>query len=174
MCLSQYVSITDMMKTDGKKAYRSLSMRSIFRYMMEEGYYPTFEKSCIMFNIADNTAVVEYEEGILSVRIFFSIDKENTNLFLKASNGSMLSTFLVRPIILDEKESIMFSCETICDTLSELRKFFPRLLEMLIEGLEMHKAEMKDILIANQIADTAMPASEEYFPETGISRKILS
>ena len=174
MCLSMSVSKTDTMKTNGMKAYGSLSLRSIFRYMMEEGYYPTFEKNCIMFSIADNTAVVEYEEGILSIRIFFAIDKESSSLFLKASNGAMLSTFLVRPIIMDERESIMFSCETICDTLTELRKFFPRLLERLIEGLEMHKAEMKDMLIARQLADTAMPAPEEYFPETGISRNILS
>jgi hypothetical protein len=51
----------------------SLNMRSIFRCMMEEGYYPVYENTHITFGLEDNLAVVEYEEGILSVRLFFSI-----------------------------------------------------------------------------------------------------
>ena len=52
-----------------------LSMRSMFRCLMEEGYYPTFEQTHIQFGLDDNIAVVEYEEGVLSVRLFFSIEE---------------------------------------------------------------------------------------------------
>ena len=54
--------------------------------MMEDGYYPVFEQTHIQFGMDDNIAVVEYEEGILSVRLFFSIDEEAYDLFLEACN----------------------------------------------------------------------------------------
>ena len=62
-------------------------MRSIFQCMMEGGYRPSYEKNHILFNIEDNIGVVEYEEGILSVRIFFSIEEGASELFLVASNA---------------------------------------------------------------------------------------
>ena len=59
---------SDTMKTDsGKKTEAgrgSLTMRSIFRCMMEEGYYPEYEKTHILFGMDSDTAVVEYEEGM--------------------------------------------------------------------------------------------------------------
>ena len=48
---------------------------------MEEGYYPTFEKTHIQFGLDDNIAVVEYEERVVSVRLFFSIDEEAYELY---------------------------------------------------------------------------------------------
>ena len=105
---------------------KNLDMRSIFRCMMEEGYYPTFEKTHILFDLADNTAVVEYEEGVLSVRIFFSIDEEAYDLFLEASNAVMMDTFMVKPAVLDDMKNIMFSCEIPCDTAKEFRKFLQK------------------------------------------------
>jgi hypothetical protein len=67
-------------KRDKTKSGRTLTMRSIFRCMMEDGYYPTFEKTHIQFDMDDNIAVVEYEEGILAVRLFFSIEEDITTL----------------------------------------------------------------------------------------------
>ena len=93
-----------------------LSMRSMFRCMMEEGYYPTFEQTHIQFGLDDNIAVVEYEEGVLSVRLFFSIEEEAYEIFLEASNMMMIETFAVKPVILEDMKNIMFSCEMRCDT----------------------------------------------------------
>ena len=73
-----------------------LNMRSIFRCMMEDGYYPTFEKTHILFSIDDNTAVVEYEEGVISIRIFYSIQEEIYDYFLEVSNTTMAETFIVK------------------------------------------------------------------------------
>ena len=73
-----------------KKKKSSLTMRSMFKAMMEGGYYPTFNKTHILFNMEDNIGVVEYEEGILSVRLFFTIEEEAYDLFLEASNSAML------------------------------------------------------------------------------------
>ena len=70
-------------------------MRVIFRCMMEDGYYPTYEGTHILFNVDDNTAVLEYEEGILSIRIFFSIEEDAYDLFLEASNAMMMESFIV-------------------------------------------------------------------------------
>ena len=77
-------------------------MRSIFQCMMEGGYRPSYEKNHILFNIEDNIGVVEYEEGILSVRIFFSIEEGASELFLVASNAAMSETFIVKPVILED------------------------------------------------------------------------
>ena len=91
-------------------------MRVIFRCMMEEGYYPSYENTHILFNVEDNVAVLEYEEDILSIRIFFSIDEDAYDLFLEASNAAMFESYIVKPVIMDNMENIMFSCEILCDT----------------------------------------------------------
>ena len=140
---------------------------------MEDGYYPTFEKTHILFDLADNTAVVEYEEGVLSVRIFFSIDEEAYDLFLEASNAVMMDTFMVKPAVLDDMKNIMFSCEIPCDTAKEFRKFFPRCIQLLQEGLRAHKSEMRRMILADQVASKAIPATDES-QLTVIRPKIVS
>ena len=141
-----------------------LDMRSIFRCMMEEGYYPTYEKTHILFNIDDNTAVVEYEEGVLSIRLFFSIEEEAYDLFLEASNATMTETFLVKPAILDDMKNIMFSCEMICGTLREFRKLLPRGTRYLKEAIAVHKSQMKRLIQAEKISSATISASEETYP----------
>lgn len=155
---------------------RSLTMRSIFRNMMEGGYYPTFNKTHILFEHDDNIAVLEYEEGILSVRLFFTIDEEAYDLFLEASNASMLDTFIVKPVILDDMTTIMFSCETFCDTLHEFKKLFPRCLHLMDEAIVSHKKEMKKLVTEEEAAAKTIPASDDWTPLAGTSKshKILS
>ncbi len=126
----------------------TLTMRTLFRYMMEEGYYPQYEKTHILFEIDDNTGVVQYQEDILTIRLFFTIDEDAYNLFLEASNATMVETFTVKPVILEDRFNIMFSCEIICDNLRDLRRFFPRGIERIREALEVHKAEMKKAISA--------------------------
>lgn len=170
--------ISDMEKKNNKAAAgrSSLNMRSIFRCMMEEGYYPTFEKTHIQFGIDDNIGVVEYEENILSIRLFFSIEEDVYDLFLEASNAAMMETYIVKPVILDDMKNIMFSCEIMCDTLREFRKFFPRGIERLNEALMMHKAEMKKLLLAEEVAGAKIPATDDIASMTGTSksRKVVS
>lgn len=150
----------------------SLTMRSIFRCMMEDGYYPTFEKTHILFNLDDNVAVVEYEEKVLSVRLFFTIDEEIYDLFLEASNSTMSETFMVKPAVLDDMKNIMFSCEIFCDTPREFKKFFPRCIAQLREALMVHKADMKKLILAEEVASSAFPAAEDF--GIGSSAKVLS
>lgn len=153
---------------------KNLDMRSIFRCMMEDGYYPTFEKTHILFDLSDNTAVVEYEEGVLSVRIFFSIDEDAYDLFLEASNAVMMDTFMVKPAVLDDMKNIMFSCEIPCDTAKEFRKFFPRCIERLTETLMMHKAEMKRLILAENVSSATISAAEDTFIMSSKRLKPLS
>jgi len=150
----------------------SLNLRSIFRCMMEEGYYPTFEKTHIQFGLDDNIAVVEYEEGVASVRLFFSIEEDAYELFLEASNATMVETFAVKPAILDDMKNIMFSCEMLCENLREFRKFLPWAVDRLNEALTVHKAEMKRLVLAGEVAARTVPATEEFV--TGTGRKLLS
>ncbi|MBR5836824.1 MAG: hypothetical protein IKY66_11810 [Bacteroidales bacterium] len=126
-----------------KKHGRSLDIRGIFRCMMEKGYDPIYERGHILFNLDNNIAVVEYEEGVLSVRLFFSIDKELYSMFLKADNETMLKAFIVKPVIIDDLHNLMFSCEILCDTVREFRKFFPRTIDLLRESLYLHRNEMR-------------------------------
>ena len=151
-----------------KKKKSSLTMRSMFKAMMEGGYYPTFNKTHILFNMEDNIGVVEYEEDILSVRLFFTIEEEAYDLFLEASNSAMLETFAVKPVVMDDMKTIMFSCETLCDTLNEFRRHFPRCISLLEESLSSHKAEMKKLVLAEEAISKKIPATDDYSSMTGI------
>ena len=129
----------------------SLNLTSIFRCMMEGGYYPIYEKTHIVFGLDDNLAVVEYEEGILSVRLFFGIEEDSYSLFLEASNSTMQKAFAVKPVVLDDMKNLMFSCEMLCGTVREFRKFFPRSLELLRRALKLHRTEMKKLILAEEL-----------------------
>ena len=144
-----------------KTGQSSLNMRVIFRCMMEDGYYPTFENNHILFNIEDNTAVLEYEEDILSIRIFFSIEEDEYDLFLEASNAAMLESFIVKPVIMDNMKNIMFSCEMMCGTLREFRRFLPRGIQYLKDAIITHKIQMKQLILAEKISSAAISAAEE-------------
>lgn len=140
--------------------------------MMEDGYYPVFEQDHIQFGMDDNIAVVEYEEDILSVRLFFSIEEEAYDLFLEASNMTMLETFCIKPAVLDDMTDIMFSCEICCDNIRDFRRFFPRACDRLREALAVHKSKMKKLILASEVANATLPAKDESM--TGSGRKLLS
>ncbi len=141
---------------------QTLNMRSIFRYMMEEHYYPKYEKTHITFDIDDNIGVVQYQEGILTIRVFFSIDLEAYRLFLEASNSTMVETFVVKPAIIEEGGNIMFSCEIMCDNLRELRKFLPRGIDRIREALVVHKAEMKKAIMSDSLSSGAIATGDSF------------
>lgn len=153
---------------------KPLNLRSIFRCMMEEGLYPKYEKTHIIFDLDDNIAVVEYEEDILSIRLFFSIEEDAYDLFLEASNSTMTETFAVKPAILDDMNHIMFSCEMMCDNMRELRKFLPRGIKRLQECMSIHKEEMKKLILAENVSSVAISAVEDTFIPSSKTSKLLS
>lgn len=125
---------------------KEIILRKIFRYLMENGYAPTFEKTHILFDAGGNTLVMEYEEGFMSLRLFFSIEEDEYENFLEASNSCMQSVFLVRPVVLDDRKTLMFSCENICETYSDFERFFPKMMNVLDESLKIHKFLMTLLL----------------------------
>ena len=157
-----------------QKMETKLNMRSIFRCMMEDGYYPTFEKTHILFSIDDNTAVVEYEEGVISIRIFYSIQEEIYDFFLEVSNITMAETYIVKPVILDDRKNIMFSFEMICGTIREFRKYFPLGIERLTETIQMHKNEMKRLILTKKVSPATISAAEDTFITSSKGLKPLS
>ena len=140
--------------------------------MMEDGYYPTFENTHIQFGLDGNIAVVEYEEDVLAIKLFFTIDEEAYDLFLEASNMTMLETFCVKPAVLVDMTNLMFSCEMFCDNVRDLRRFLPRACDRLKGSLTAHKAEMKKLILASEVANSTLPAKDESM--TGSVRKVLS
>jgi len=86
----------------------------------------------------------------------------------------MLDTYTVKSAILDDMTNIMFSCEIMCDNLREFRKFFPRAVDRLSEALVTHKAEMKKLILANEVVSRTIPATEESMAGISKTRKILS
>lgn len=157
-----------------QKMGTKLNMRSIFRCMMEDGYYPTFEKTHILFSIDDNTAVVEYEEGVISIRIFYTIHEEIYDFFLEVSNITMAETYIVKPVILDDRKNIMFSFEMICGTIREFRKYFPLGIERLTETIQMHKNEMKRLILTKKVSPATNSAAEDTFITSSKGFKPLS
>lgn len=153
----------------------SLTMRRIFTYMMENGYLPTFEDDYILFDINDNTSVLDYEDGVLTLRTFYTIDKEGYEIFLEASNYAMLKSSMIKPVIMEDMKSIMFSCETFCDNMGDFRRFFPRMVDYTEKGLEVHKNEMRELIKATEMMTRKIPAIDDQVVETGMSRsKLLS
>lgn len=151
-----------------------MKLRGIFRIMMEMGYYPEFEQTHIQFCLDDNIVIVEYDEGILRVRLFFSIEEEAYDLFLEASNMTMLETYAVKPAILDDMKNIMFSCEFPCDGVRDFRRFFPRATDLLMDALKVHKAQMKRLILATEVASATIPATEDSMAGTVTRHKVLS
>lgn len=164
------------MNTYDNKKGPSLAMRNIFKYMMENGYEPTFEDNYILFNIEDNTSVLEYDNELLTVRTFFTIEDDEYDMFLEASNMAMLKTFMMKPVIMEDMRSIMFSCETICQNLNDFKRFLPKLVEYTKQGLSTHKNEMRELLKATEmLKNKNIPAIEDQIIETGKTRnKLLS
>lgn len=155
---------------------KELAMRNIFRHMMENGYDPVYQDSYIMFDMDDNTSVLEYDGEILSIRTFFTIDEEEYDMFLEASNYAMINTKMIKPVIMENMTNIMFSCETLCDNMADVKRFLPKMVKLSKEGLKAHKNEMRELLQTTNIMSQKMPASEDSFFETGRSPrgKLLS
>lgn len=156
-----------MKRQSDKKTGRSLNMTGIFRCMMEGGYYPIYEMTHIVFGLDDNLATVEYEDGILAVRLFFSIEKDTYPIFLEAANETMMKEYIVKPVVLDDMKNLMFSCEIMCDNIREFRRFFPRSIELLREALSRHRTEMKRLLLAQELASKTIPATDDWSPAAG-------
>lgn len=113
----------------------SLSLIDICRCMMEDGYYPVYRKTYITFSIGDDTAVLEYDQGILSIKVFFSIDDEYSEIFLTAANTIMQSSPTIKSLMDEDGKNITFSCETFCDTKRGFRKFLPWMISRMKEAL---------------------------------------
>lgn len=154
----------------------TLTMTSIFQCMMEEGFYPIYEKTHIIFGLDDNQAVVEYEDGIASVRLYFSIEEDMYDLFLEAANETMMKTFGVKPVVTPDIKNLMLSCEILCDSQKEFRKFFPRCIKLIKEALKVHKMEMKRLLLAEDLisANNQTPDDYLHLAERSGIHKVLS
>ena len=139
-----------------------MNIVSICRAMMEDGFYPHLEKNHVLFNIDDNLATLEYEAGIMTVRIFFSIDEDSYEMFLKAGNATMTGTIGVKPVVLSEKKILMFSSETMCDTLKEFRKFLPKSIELIRDAVTVHRHEMKSLLEKSMFYKNLYTHDDEY------------
>ena len=160
------------MKTDSPFKKPGLNLTNVFKYMMEAGYNPSYEYTHIEFDFEGNIALVECENGFASVRIFFSIEPEECDMFVEASNLTMVNTYSVKPVVLDDRENIVFSCEFFCNNIRDFRRFFPRALDCLSEGVSTHKEEMQKIFLAGRRGKKTIPDMEDII--SGIGRKILS
>ena len=147
----------------------SLATRKIFSYLMENGFNPKFEDGCIIFDIDETTSILEYDDGILTLRTFFTIEEEEFDMFLEASNLAMLKSTMMKAVIIEDMNSIMFSCETYCDNVSDFKRYFPKMLESSRKGIKIHKTQMKELIRASELASRKMPATDELIG-TGISR----
>ena len=150
----------------------SLTLRSIFRYLMENRYYPIYEKTHILFELEGNMAVLELDEDITILRVFFSIEENDHDRFLEASNSCMTRTYMVKAALLDDMKNIMFSCESLCTTFRDFTRFFPRMTVLVKEAIDIHRQEMKQILLTEEILKATLPVTEDS--ATGNERKVLS
>ena len=97
-------------------------------------------------------------------------------MFLEAANETMMKEYIVKPVVLDDMKNIMFSCEILCDTVREFRKFFPRCISLLTNALRQHRQEMKRLILASEIVSKTVPATDDWSSMAGTvkSRKVVS
>lgn len=159
-----------------ENSQKTLTKLNMFKAMMEGGYYPYYNKTHIMFNHDDNPVIVEQANGILCLRMFFTIEEEAYDLFLEASNQTMLDTYIVKPVLMNDMKTIMFSCETFCYNIREFRKFLPHCIHLIDESIAAHKKEMKKLVLAEEALSKTIPASDDWSSLAGTlkSQKILS
>ena len=159
-----------------ENSQNTLTKLNMFKAMMEGGYYPYYNKTHIMFNHDDNPVIVEQSNGILCLRMFFTIEEEAYDLFLEASNQTMLDTYIVKPVLMNDMKTIMFSCETFCYNIREFRKFLPHCIHLIDESIAAHKKEMKKLVLAEEALSKTIPASDDWSSLAGSlkSQKILS
>ena len=105
------------------------------------------------------------------MRLFFSIDEDAYDLFLEASNETMFRTFMVKPVLLDDMDTIMFSFEVPCSTVRELRKMLRLGVEHLGKALDIHRMEMKKLILAEEMATAALPATDDSSSMAGRGNK---
>lgn len=134
----------------------------IFRFLMEEGYYPTYEKTHIIFRLDDNQATLEYQNGIITIRIFFSIEEETLDMFLEAANATMSESICVKPVILEDRKTLMLCTETMCDNIREFKKFFPRSVGYIKDALYIHRHQMRKLLQKNVLYKDLYTHDHEY------------
>jgi hypothetical protein len=87
----------------------SFATRKIFSYLMENGFNPKYEDGCIIFDIDETTSILEYDDGILTLGTFFTIEEDEYDMFLEASNLAMLKSTMMKAVIIEDMNSIMFS-----------------------------------------------------------------
>ncbi len=159
-----------------ENSQKTLTKLNMFKAMMEGGYYPYYNKTHIMFSHDDNPVIVEQANGILCLRMFFTIEEEAYDLFLEASNQTMLDTYIVKPVLMNDMKTIMFSCETFCYNIREFRKILPHCIHLIDESIAAHKKEMKKLVLAEEALSKTIPASDDWSSLAGTlkSQKILS
>ena len=132
-----------------------MKLTDICRYMMEEGYYPKYEKTQLLFYIDGNMTLLEYENDILVMRVFFSINEDDFNLFMEVSDTVMLNTHTVKALVTHDRKSIMFCCETMCDNRKSLRKFLPAMISNLKDAMNRHREQMRMQILTHTLYTTA-------------------
>lgn len=140
---------------------------------MEEGYHPSYETSHIIFELGDNLAVVEYENSILSVRLFFTIEEEMAQAIINVSNSVMTESQMVKPTVLDDMKNLMFSCETMCENIRQFKSFFPKAIELLDEALSIHRKEMKIMILHKSVLNQDLDSHEQKNDSPDQLRKTL-
>ena len=140
---------------------------------MEEGYHPSYETSHIIFELGDNLAVVEYENSILSVRMFFTIEEEMAQAIINVSNSVMTESQMVKPTVLDDMKNLMFSCETMCENIRQFKSFFPKAIELLDEALSIHRKEMKIMILHKSVLNQDLDSHEQKNDSPDQLRKTL-
>ena len=97
-------------------------------------------------------------------------------MFLEASNYAMIKSYMIKPVIMEDMKSIMFSCETFCYNIREFRKFLPHCIHLIDESIAAHKKEMKKLVLAEEALSKTIPASDDWSSLAGTfkSQKILS
>jgi hypothetical protein len=55
----------------------------------------------------------------------------------------------------EDRKSIIFSCETMCDNKKSLRKFLPAMISNLKDAMNLHREEMRKQILAYTLYTTA-------------------
>ena len=144
-----------------------INREAIMKVLQEEGLVPTIcEEGDIEFKINGTTLnITEGAKGLCSIRVFYSIEKDLFWKGLYAANIVNQTIVVVKTLLIEENETLIFSVESYCKTVESFREQFHTSLNILNYSIEQFREEM-DKLSEPQtdkqgVRNTSMAATKE-------------
>lgn len=142
--------------------------KNILQVIREEGFFPVAEENGdVRFKVNGTVLVVTRGASeCVSIRVYYALNENNSNLAMLAANEIMSRYLLVRQVVSPSRDGIVFCIDSFCPSADVFRKMLPESISLLGEAIESHHNEMEKIMKQRSCAVSSM---EEFFKSMSFS-----